>query len=59
MKREFISIQLRSLGYLLILGAHLGHQHGHVVRVPHPGVAGEILQDHHGFVEASDRLHHP
>lgn len=47
------------LPYLLILGAHLGLQHGHVVGVPHPGVAGEELQHHHGFVEASDRLHHP
>ena len=45
--------------YLLILGAQLGHQHGYVVSVPRPGVTGEILQDHHGFVEASDCLHHP
>lgn len=22
-------------------------------------MAGEILQDHHGFVQPSDRLHHP
>lgn len=45
--------------YLFILRAHLGHQHGDVVRVPHPGVTGEVLQNHHGFVKASDRLHHP
>jgi len=45
--------------YLLILRAHLADQHGHVVVAPHPGVTGEILQHHHGFVEASDRLHHP
>lgn len=45
--------------YLFILRAHLGHQHGNVVSVPHPGVTGEVLQNHHGFVEASDRLHHP
>lgn len=45
--------------YLLVLGGHLAHQHGDVVGVPHPGVTGEILQDHHGFVETSDCLHHP
>lgn len=50
---------IRLASYLLILWAHLGQQHGHVVSVPHPGVTGEILQDHHGFVQASDCLHHP
>lgn len=45
--------------YLFILRAHLGHQHSYVVSVPHPGVTGEILEDHHGFVEASNCLHHP
>lgn len=45
--------------YLFILRAHLCHQHGYVVSVPHPGVTGEILEDHHGFVEASNCLHHP
>lgn len=45
--------------YLFVFGAHLSHQHGHVVGVPHPGVAGEVLQNHHGLVKASDRLHHP
>lgn len=45
--------------YLLILRAHLGDQHGHIVCVPHPGVTGEIFQNHHGFVETSDCLHHP
>lgn len=50
---------VRRLPYLFVFGAHLGHQHGHVVGVPHPGVAGEVLQDHHGLVKASDRLHHP
>lgn len=45
--------------YLFILGAHLGHQHSYVVSVPHPGVTGEVLQNHHGFVKASDCLHHP
>lgn len=44
--------------YLLILWAHVGNQHGHVVCVPHPRVTGEVLQDHHGFVQPSDGLHH-
>ena len=45
--------------HLPVLGAHLVHEHGDVVCVPYPGVAGEILQHQHGFVQPLDGLHHP
>lgn len=54
---EFTQISMSP--HLFIFWAHLAHQHCDVVRVPHPRVAGEILQNHHGLVEASDCLHHP
>ena len=44
--------------YPLVFWTHLSHEHSDVVRVPHPGVAGEILEHHHGFVEACDGPHH-
>ena len=45
--------------YLLILWGHSGHEHTQVFSVPDPGVAGEVFQHHHGFVETIDCLHHP
>lgn len=54
-----ISVSICIDTHLLVLGAHLVHEHGDVVIVPHPRVAGEVLQHHHGLVQARDCLHHP
>lgn len=57
----FSPVQLSNVyvKYLLVLDAHLVHKHGDVVSAPHPRVAGEVLQYHHGLVQTCDGLHHP
>lgn len=45
--------------YLPVLGCELAHQHAHVVRVPHPVLAAEILQQTDGLVQTVEDAHHP
>lgn len=45
--------------HLPVLRAELAHQHAHVLRVPLPVLAAEVLQQADGLVQTVEDAHHP
>lgn len=45
--------------YLPVVRVELAHQHAQVLRVPHPVLTAEVLQQADGLVETVEDAHHP